>query len=81
VLHLILRNRMKVNTLLFDLDGTLVDTNGIIVKALQVVFGEFLPDVEATMDLMKECIGPPLEVSFARFEQPETVQKMIRQIP
>jgi pyrophosphatase PpaX len=69
---------MKVNTLLFDLDGTLVDTNGIIVKALQVVFGEFLPDVEATMDLMKECIGPPLEVSFARFEQPETVQKMIR---
>jgi pyrophosphatase PpaX len=69
---------MKVNTLLFDLDGTLVDTNGIIVKALEVVFGEFLPEVDATLDLMKECIGPPLEVSFTRFVDQDTAQQMIR---
>ena len=68
---------MKVNTILFDLDGTLVDTNGIIVKALQVVFEDFLPEVEPTLELMKECIGPPLEESFVRFVSADQVPKMI----
>jgi pyrophosphatase PpaX len=69
---------MKVNTLLFDLDGTLVDTNAIIVKSLEVVFETYLPEVQTSLELFKECIGPPLEVSFSRFTTKERVQEMIQ---
>jgi pyrophosphatase PpaX len=69
---------MKVNTLLFDLDGTLVDTNSIIVKSLEVVFQTYLPEVQTSLDLFKECIGPPLEVSFSRYTTKERVQEMIQ---
>jgi pyrophosphatase PpaX len=69
---------MKVNTLLFDLDGTLVDTNSIIVKSLEVVFQTYLPEVKTSLELFKECIGPPLEVSFSRFTSPKQVQEMIQ---
>jgi pyrophosphatase PpaX len=69
---------MKVNTLLFDLDGTLVDTNSIIVKSLEVVFQTYLPEVQTSLDLFKECIGPPLEVSFSRYTSKERVQEMIQ---
>lgn len=69
---------MKVNTLLFDLDGTLVDTNTIIVKSLEVVFQTYLPEVETSLDLFKECIGPPLELSFSRFTTSDIVEKMIQ---
>jgi pyrophosphatase PpaX len=69
---------MKVNTLLFDLDGTLVDTNAIIVKSLEVVFETYLPEVQTSLELFKECIGPPLEVSFSRFTSKELVQEMIQ---
>jgi pyrophosphatase PpaX len=69
---------MKVNTLLFDLDGTLVDTNAIIVKSLEVVFETYLPEVQTSLELFKECIGPPLEVSFSRFTSKERVQEMIQ---
>jgi pyrophosphatase PpaX len=69
---------MKVNTLLFDLDGTLVDTNSIIVKSLEVVFQTYLPEVQTSLDLFKECIGPPLEVSFSRYTTKARVQEMIQ---
>jgi len=68
---------MRVNTLLFDLDGTLVDTNGIIVKAFEHVFAKHLPDVEVSLEVIKEFIGPPLEVSFSRYEEASKVQDMI----
>jgi pyrophosphatase PpaX len=60
------------------LDGTLVDTNSIIVKSLEVVFQTYLPEVQTSLDLFKECIGPPLEVSFSRYTTKERVQEMIQ---
>lgn len=34
----------KITTLLFDLDGTLINTNELIIKTFQVTFQEFMPD-------------------------------------
>ncbi|MBF2482601.1 HAD hydrolase-like protein, partial [Listeria seeligeri] len=34
----------KITTLLFDLDGTLINTNELIIKTFQVTLQEFLPD-------------------------------------
>ena len=69
---------MKINTILFDLDGTLIDTNGIIVESFEQVMKEFLPEIEPSLDLIKTFIGPPLVDSFSKYRDPETVQAMIK---
>ena len=35
-----------VNTLLFDLDGTLVDTNRLIIDTFKKVFEKYFPNLE-----------------------------------
>jgi pyrophosphatase PpaX len=69
---------MKVNTILFDLDGTLIDTNGIIVESFKQVLEAYLPEIEPTLDLIKTFIGPPLRESFSKYRDPETVEAMIK---
>ncbi|WP_449621681.1 HAD hydrolase-like protein [Robertmurraya sp. Marseille-Q9965] len=56
---------MKYSTIIFDLDGTLLDTSeGIMVGASYTV--QKLGIAELTMDQQKSFIGPPLLESFMR---------------
>lgn len=68
---------MKVNTVLFDLDGTLIDTNGIIMESFKQAFLEYVPEVEYDEELFKTFIGPSLQQTFSKYVDEETVQKMI----
>lgn len=68
---------MKVNTVLFDLDGTLIDTNGIIMASFKNCFEKFVPEVEYDVELFKTFIGPSLEQTFTNYVDEETVQLMI----
>ncbi|MFH0993275.1 MAG: HAD-IA family hydrolase [bacterium] len=68
----------SIDTILFDLDGTLVDSIGLIADTLVKTLKEFVPDrtfASADIDLM---IGPPLAVTFARFRpEADVIQTMI----
>ena len=56
----------KYNTLIFDFDGTVVDTGEGILKSLQFAFedqGDPIPDLSD----LKKFIGPPIYYSFTTF--------------
>ena len=58
---------MTIDTLFFDLDGTLTDNyagiSACIVHALSRLGAGSLPDESA----LRACVGPPLRASFGRF--------------
>ncbi len=68
---------MKVNTVLFDLDGTLIDTNGIIMASFKNVFAKFVPSLEYEENLFKSFIGPSLQQTFSQYVDDEKIQLMI----
>jgi pyrophosphatase PpaX len=54
----------KINTILFDLDGTLVDSNELIIKSFEETFKKFQPNIKYSRDQLIEMIGPPLKETF-----------------
>lgn len=59
-----------MKTIIFDLDGTLVNSGEGIIKCAQEVFAGFGMDVPS-YDTLRCFVGPPLYVSFERFGIPE----------
>ena len=53
--------------ILFDFDGTLVDTNGLILKSMRATFSKLLNDPDVSDDVLLDCIGPPLVATARRF--------------
>ncbi|WP_077328035.1 pyrophosphatase PpaX [Virgibacillus siamensis] len=58
---------MNIRTILFDLDGTLIDTNELIIESFMHTFNQFGKDL--TRDDAAEFIGPPLRDSFLQVDQ------------
>ncbi|MGE7021374.1 pyrophosphatase PpaX [Solibacillus cecembensis] len=54
---------MKTKALLFDFDGTLIDTNDLIVQTFMQIFDEIFPGQYSTQDCLK-FIGPSLKQTF-----------------
>ncbi len=50
----------KLDTLLFDLDGTLVDSNKLIIESYRYTLNKFYPEINYTDEMIFEMIGPPL---------------------
>ena len=68
----------KINTLLFDLDGTLVNTNEIIIESYKHAFREHLPEKHFTREAIIDMIGPPLDEIFSNYtKSPFKIKKMI----
>jgi pyrophosphatase PpaX len=68
----------KINTILFDLDGTLVDSNEIIIQSFKETFKHYQPNVEYTREQIIEMIGPPLKETFKIVsEEPQVINEMI----
>jgi pyrophosphatase PpaX len=55
---------MKIDTLLFDLDGTLINTNELIIESFLHTLEQFKPNEYNREDVL-QFIGPPLYDSFA----------------
>ncbi|WP_209121426.1 pyrophosphatase PpaX [Alkalihalobacillus sp. BA299] len=66
---------MKIDTLLFDLDGTLINTNDLIIASFLHTLEHYYPG-EYTREKVIEFIGPPLVDSFRGID-PERVDEMI----
>ncbi|TWI59987.1 pyrophosphatase PpaX [Halalkalibacter nanhaiisediminis] len=54
---------MNIDTLLFDLDGTLINTNELIIASFLHTLDQYKPG-EYTREKVIEFIGPPLADSF-----------------
>ena len=55
----------KINTVLFDFDGTLVDTNDVIVASWQHTYMHYLGR-EETLEKITACFGEPLLLTMER---------------
>ena len=56
----------KINTILFDFDGTIMDTNNVILMSWQHTF-RTLENREEKVERLVETFGEPLETTMKRF--------------
>ena len=63
--------------ILFDFDGTLMDTEKCIKETFVQVFKEYKPEKTLTDDELNSFIGPTLHHSFSRFFKEEQVDEII----
>jgi pyrophosphatase PpaX len=59
---------MKITTVLFDLDGTLINTNELIIKSFLQTLDTYYPGKYSRNDVLP-FIGPPLEESFGTIDE------------
>lgn len=70
---------MKIDTLLLDLDGTLVDSNELILETLRQTILQYFPTATVTPAVLLEMMGPPLSETFGRLtNNRELIQTMIQ---
>ena len=63
--------------ILFDLDGTLLDTEEVIFASYKHVFSKYKPELEITEEQMLEFLGPPLSESMAKHLPEFDVEELI----
>jgi pyrophosphatase PpaX len=67
----------NIDTILFDLDGTLVDTNELIISSFLHTLGKYYPDKYKREDVLP-FMGPSLYETFGGID-PERAEEMIRE--
>lgn len=68
----------KIEAVLFDLDGTLVDSNRLISDSYRKTFMTHYPNLVLSDNDIRAMVGPPLKDVFAKYDpNPEHVQAMI----
>ncbi|TYS15240.1 pyrophosphatase PpaX [Rossellomorea vietnamensis] len=66
----------KITTVLFDLDGTLINTNELIISSFLHTMNTYFPDQYKREDVL-QFMGPPLEESFIKVN-PDRVEDMVK---
>lgn len=66
---------MNINTILFDLDGTLINTNDLIIESFLHTLNHYYPDRYRREDVLP-FIGPPLIDTFKSIDE-ERVEEMV----
>ncbi len=71
-------NTYGKHAVLFDLDGTLLDTKDLIFKNVTLTFKKYFPNKTLTEKELKAFVGPTLEESFSWYEKnPAKIAQMI----
>jgi pyrophosphatase PpaX len=68
---------MKITTVLFDLDGTLINTNELIIESFLHTLNKFYPEKYKREDILP-FMGPPLSESFSTVDK-ERVNELIEE--
>ena len=66
-----------IDTILFDLDGTLIDTNELIISSFLHTLGKYYPNKYQRGDVLP-FMGPSLDETFGSID-PDRVEEMIRE--
>lgn len=68
----------KFDCILFDLDGTLLNTRPLIDASFINTFNYFMPEHVLTDEELESFFGPPLKTTFQRYsDDPKKVDEMI----
>ncbi len=68
----------KIDTILFDLDGTLINSNELIIKVFEETFKKYMPQRSFSRQEFVDMIGPPLKETFKIVtDNPSVIQEMI----
>jgi pyrophosphatase PpaX len=68
----------KITTILYDLDGTLIDTNKVIIESFKATFKKHFPNLSLSEDKILTFIGPTLQDTFQSYtDDPFLIQDMI----
>ncbi|WP_181347315.1 pyrophosphatase PpaX [Thalassobacillus sp. CUG 92003] len=67
---------MSIRTILFDLDGTLIDTNELIIASFRHTLDQFSDRTYSREEILS-FIGPPLRDSLQRVD-PDKVEEMVK---
>ena len=69
----------KPSIILFDLDGTLLNTRTLIDRSFVHTFEHFRPDMQLTDDDLDSFFGPTLYQTFSRFsEDKDEIEEMVK---
>lgn len=63
--------------LLFDLDGTLINSRPLVFETFRRVFAQKLPEHQLTEEELVSFFGPTLEVTFGKYFPPEEIESVI----
>ena len=63
--------------IVFDCDGTLINTYPLIMEAFKKTFKKLLPEKKLTQDELNSFFGPSLKYTFSRYFKDEEVDKVI----
>ena len=66
-------DKNKVDCLLFDLDGTLIDTKRLIFMSFEYTFEKYFPDHKLEDDELESFFGPTLRQTFKRYTDDEAL--------
>lgn len=71
-------NKTGLKAIIFDLDGTLLDSDELIIKAYEKVFDTFRPGYKLTEEEKTSFLGPTLATMFSKYftEDFETLLKV-----
>lgn len=59
-------------TLLFDVDGTVIDSDELIFDSFRYVFNKYEPELEVTDEMLISFLGPSLRDSFSKYSNKDT---------
>ncbi len=69
---------MKNFVIMFDLDGTLLNTDLLIKKSFEYVFHKYLPHYKVSDEEYLSFMGPSLNITFERFFPSNMVDELIQ---
>ncbi len=70
--------KSHVQAILFDLDGTLLNTDSVIFASFQHVLSPYFPSREWTNEEKLSWLGPSLPVTFRRYLPEEEIEQAIK---
>ena len=62
---------------IFDLDGTLIDTNTLIHSSFKFVFKKYMPEHTLSEDELLSFLGPSLKDTFRRYFKEEMMDELV----
>lgn len=69
----------KIDTLLFDLDGTLINTNDVILSSFKLTFERHFPELKLSKEKIGTFIGPTLQQTFSNYTSDQNlINEMIK---
>lgn len=68
----------KIDTILFDLDGTLTDSKALVLLSFSLTFEHFMPELQFTDEEREAMFGPPLYKTFGKYTtDSDLIEQMI----